>query len=565
MNYYLNFKSKKKRIENNMKRSYYEKIVFLIIVISLFSFETKPYVFDSGSKTVVRNEPKTAASANLAAWIVIAGDRSDHSILRIIRSGCDQAYDALINRGFTASEIFYLDPVNATGGNPLSPYRDADTTLVNIQWAIETWAAGLVDATHGLGIYIFDHGGTDYLCIPGTDLTDTNLNTYLDNLETNTGCNRFIIVYEACLSGSFINPVSKNNRIIVTATDLTHNSFVNGAWDWAAFSETFWSSITQCKTIGEAFEDAEANVHAMGYGGYQFPLIDDNHDEIGHEVDMWGSLPNGGDGSDALNVWIGTGTNCPMIYIAWLPLRAFINIRFIPIWAVINNNSLMESVYARVIPPNWTPSRMVTDQESSIIGIDYLPLVELLDQDQDGNFTGFIDRNDYANGDYKINILAKTQEGAFADIESTYITINDDGKAPPDTTPPTISIINPVADAQLSGVVVVTTKGDDDQALDKIQIFIDGVMVKEETMPLYYPYPEVTHSLNTSQYLLGGHNITAIAIDQIGNQKSTSISVIFISEGEIPGFQMTPLIIGSILGILAIYYINIKKKKSVTH
>ncbi len=549
-----------------MKKSNYEKIVLLIITISLFSFGTNSYIVDLGYKSVVMDQPKTAASANLAAWIVIAGDRSDHDKLSIIRSGCDKAYEALINRGFTASEIFYLDPAYSTVGNPQSTYRDADTTRVNIQWAIETWATGLVDATHGLGIYLFDHGGTGYMCIPGTDLTDLNLNTYLDNLESSTSCERFIIVYEACHAGSFINPVSKDNRIVVTATDITHDSNVNGAWDWAAFSETFWSSITQCKTIGEAFEDAEANVHALGYGGVQFPWIDDNHDEIGHEVDLWGSLPNGGDGSDALNVWIGTGTNCPLIFILWLPLRAYINISYIPVWAVINTNSLMESVYARIIPPNWTPSRIVTDQESSIMGIDYLPLVELLDQDQDGNFTGFIDRKTYsnyltANGDYKINILAKTQEGAFADIESTYVTINDDGKAPLDTIPPTISIINPGADAQLSGVVDVIAEGDDDQALDKIQIFVDGLIVEEETMPPYYPYPEVSHSLNTSQYLFGIHNITAIAIDHIGNQKSTSISVNIIARGEIPGFQITPLIIGSILGILAIYITKIKRKK----
>ncbi|GAH27666.1 unnamed protein product, partial [marine sediment metagenome] len=144
---------------------------------------------------MIMKAPKTAVSANLAAWIIIAGDRSDHSILRIIRSGCNKTYEALINRGFTASEILYLDPTDATGRNPLSPYRDHDTTLINIQWAIETWAAGFVDATHGLGIYMFDHGGTGYMCIPGTDITDSNLNTYLDNLETSTGCNRFVIVY----------------------------------------------------------------------------------------------------------------------------------------------------------------------------------------------------------------------------------------------------------------------------------------------------------------------------------------------------------------------------------
>ena len=152
MNYYLNFKSKIKRIENSVKRSYYEKLMFLVLMISLFSFGTKLYILDSGTKNILMDEPKTAASANLAAWIIIAGDRSDHDKLSIIISGCDQAYEALINRGFTASEICYLDPAYSTVSNPQSPYRDVDTTRINIQWAIETWAAGLVDATHGLGI-----------------------------------------------------------------------------------------------------------------------------------------------------------------------------------------------------------------------------------------------------------------------------------------------------------------------------------------------------------------------------------------------------------------------------
>ena len=250
--------------------------------------------------------PNPAVSANLAAWIIIAGDRSDHDKLSYIRNGCDEVYDALINRGFTASDIYYLDPVYSTIGNPQSTYRDADTTLANIEYAIETWAAGKVDTTHGLGIYLFDHGGTGYMCLPGPELDDTDLNTYLDNLETSTGVNRIIIIYEACHAGSFINPVSKDNRIVVTATDITHSSYVNAGNDWAVFSESFWSSIIQCKTIGEAFENAVVDVAALGYGSSQIPWIDDNHDENGNEVDSSGNLPNGGDGNDALNVWIGT-------------------------------------------------------------------------------------------------------------------------------------------------------------------------------------------------------------------------------------------------------------------
>ncbi|MFX1296853.1 MAG: C13 family peptidase [Promethearchaeota archaeon] len=552
-----------------MKSSHYKKLFFLMLVISLVTFGTNVSINNVESEKMMKNEPKTAVSANLAAWIIVAGDRSDHDKLDIIRSGCDQAYEALINRGFSAADIYYLDPSYATAGNPQSIYRDADTNIANIQWAIETWAPTRgVDASHGLGMYLFDHGGTGYMCIPGTDLFDTNLNTYLDNLESSSGCDRFIIVYEGCHAGSFINPISKDNRIILTATDITHGSYVNPAGDWATFSDGFWSSIIQCKTIGEAFEDAEAFVHTAGDGGIQFPWIDDNHDEIGHEVDAWGNLPNGGDGSDALNYWIGTGTNCPLILIAWLPLKYYINLSIfvIPVWAKVDTNDIMEKVTARLIPPNWTPPEIVKDDEGSIIGQHYLPAIQLYDQDGDGNYTGAFDRKRYSNfltdfGDYKIGIFAKGQSGAMA-AESTSFTQNEDGQAPPDTTPPNITITNPEANAGLKGIVNITAEGDDDQALDKIEILLDGVSLKSETMPPYYPYPEVVHSLDTADYSFGLHNITARAVDKASNIQETSILVTFERGDQIPGFQITTLSIATILGIITIYLIKIRKKRS---
>ncbi len=113
-----------------MKKAYGKYLLILILVSSLLSFHGTTYMIKSNSNTAIESIPKAAAeSANLAAWIVIAGDRSDHDKLDLIRSGCDKAYEALLNRGFTASEIYYLDPVYATVANPQSTYRDDDTTL----------------------------------------------------------------------------------------------------------------------------------------------------------------------------------------------------------------------------------------------------------------------------------------------------------------------------------------------------------------------------------------------------------------------------------------------------
>jgi len=565
-------------MKKKMKKTYSRILLITILLSSVFSVHISTYTAIPNSNIQIKNEPKAAASANLAAWIVIAGDRSDHDKLDLIRSGTDKAYEALINRGFTASEIYYLDPAYATVANPQSGYRDADTTLANIQGAIETWAPTQgVDATHGLGIYLFDHGGTGYMCLPGTDLTDANLNSYLDNLEASHGVTRFIIVYEACHAGSFINPVSKDNRIVVAATDITHNSHVNAAWDWAAFSETFWSSITQCKTIGEAFEDAEANVHALGYGAVQIPWIDDNHDEDGSPVDGVGNLPNGGDGTDALDVWIGTGSNCPNILVFRWPLRFWIE-RIPPfpppVWVIINTDAVVKDVYARVIPPDWIPPTPEPEDPKlpdgiALVGDEGVLRVQLYDPDGDGNYTGNLySRNNPDfwgdDGDYQVNIIARTQENAIAKIVSPVITVNEDGNPPPDTTNPTIAIITPSDDALVSGIVGVIAEGDDDQGLDKMQIFVDDVEVEEELMPSYLPYPEVTYSLNTADYSEGNHTIRATATDNSGNTASASIEVIIGGEDGIPGYYITILIFGSIIGVVMIYFISKKKIKTLS-
>jgi len=543
----------------------YSKIIFVLILVSSFGTFGAIHIEEHDSIDLLDEGPKPAVSANLAAWIIIGGDRSDHDKLSYIRNGCDEVYLALQNRGFSASEIYYLDPYHSTTGNPQSIYRDADSTRPNIQYAIETWAAGKVDATHGLGIYLFDHGGTGYMCLtPGAELYDTNLDTYLNTLETNTGVNRIIIVYEACHAGSYINPVSKDNRIVVTATDITHNSHVNAGHDWAVFSESFWSSIMQCNTIGEAFEDAVADVNALGYASAQFPWIDDDHDEIGHEVDSSGNLPNGGDGNDALNVWIGSGINCWKIFIFLRPIRWWIP-RFpdyVPVWVVINTESPVESVMARIVPPNWEPPSGEPEDPKGVEGKTLVEdtgtiLIPLHDRDGDGNFTG----GSYAgnnpdfwgdDGDYEINFIAKTQEGVLAKIESSVVNINPSGDPPTDTTPPSISITSPSSNAAISGIVGVIAEGSDDQALDKIQIHVDGALVETEIMPPYLPYPEATYNLDTSLYSDGVHNISATAFDETGNTKTTSISVRIGGGGGIPGFDIPILIIGSIIGIISV-------------
>lgn len=509
--------------------------------------------------------PSTSAyPINLAAWIIIAGDRDDHEHINLIKQGCDEVHEALVNRGFHPDDICYLGPIE--GG--FTPYQDYYSLLSNVEWAIEEWAPTKgVSASQGLGLYIFDHGGVNGFCLPGTDLSDTTLNTYLDNLEADTGCNRMVIIYEACHAGSFINPLSKHNRIIVTSTDTNNNAHGDAVGGWAVFSVAFWSNLVMCRTIGEAFVAGRNHVIGYGYGGVQFPWIDDNHDEIGHEAGPMGSLPNGGDGSDALNVWIGTGENCPAISIQFYPVPMFLSYLtpVKPFWVVVDSTALIDGVYARIVPPNWTPAEGVSDDEGTKLVEDLGVLVyELYDYDRDGNYTGFIEVGAYPDfwalqGDYKMTFHARSQDGIYANIKSTNVTLNEDGLPPPDTTLPTIDITSPNPDAELTGSVNITAVGDDNQALDRIQLYIDGELVEEELMPPYFPYPEVTHVLTTDQHSLGFHTISATAIDKANNTQSTSIRVKFYSES-ITTLIISVIIFGLIIGVVIIIIWKIRKR-----
>ena len=511
--------------------------------------------------------PKSAAARlDIGAWIIIAGDReSDHALVEQIKRGSDLAYFILASRDVAVSDIKYLGPDWVTQTIYHSSLQEDVANLANIEWAIKTWAASRVGPGQALGMYLFDHGGTNGMAIPGPNLADTALNGWLDDLEASSGCNRMVIIYEACAAGSFINPISKHNRIVITST-----SSGGSAWPstyWAYFSEKFFSSIVACKTIGECFEDAVAQVIAVGVGGTQFPMIDDNHDETGHQVDAWGNLPNGGDGSDALNYWIGDGSNCPPeTLIQWLPLKAYVHINapMTPIWAVVQNYSKIERVYVRVIPPDWVPPDPPDPDD------DYTPMIPdgilkqyLSDPDGNGNFTGNLYLGRYGNyfgdyGEYKLTFHASSEDGSVADIEESSIILNADGSTPPDITPPNITITNPDSNAGLKGIVNITAEGDDDQALDKIQIYLDGVLLEDEPMPSYYPYPEVVYSLNTADYSFGLHNITARAVDKASNIQETSIMVTF-EEDKIPGFQITYLFTGTLLGVIIIFTLYVKR------
>jgi hypothetical protein len=337
------------------------------------------------------------------------------------------------------------------------------------------------------------------------------------------------------------------------------------------FGEGLYKSILAGNSVGDAFVDAHHEIKSLGYE-VQNPCIEDNHDGVGHIVNAWGQLPSSGDGNDAKNTYLCQG--CPPILIhapqiLYTPLKFWVvhdpALITFPISIGVENSTDIAKVICRVIPEDWTPPEPTDNFNNETMVLwdenEMFFQWELADRDRDGNFSGTVEiMSPSRNSDYILNFIVEDVDGRRSQIVSTEVGVNSDGLAPVDIVDPTVVITNPSENAKLTGIVNITVEGDDDQALDKIQIYVDDTIVKEETMPSYYPYPEVIHSLNTSNYSSGLHTIKAVAIDKANNTQEFAI-IVQIGEGRIPGFQITIIFGATILGVIIIIITYRRKKK----
>ncbi len=550
------------------------KINFRVALLLVLSFQMagiRAVASDSigniGSEIILETEPKSADpyTLHIGAWIIVAGDReSDHNLYYTFETGCNSVYDSLISIGVTSDNIYYLA---GDWDGSLPPNADNVSTQDGLEYAITTWAQDKVSATNGLGIYLFDHGGIGVMGIPGPNLGGFHLDNYLNTLESATGMTRSVIIYEACHSGSFISNLSEEGRIIITSTDIDHNAYVNPDLTHCIFSEHFWAAVTMGYRLGYCFEYATECVNIWGYGNYQKPLIEDNHDYVGHEVNInTGELPNWGDGWDAKDITLGEPLlTLNTVNIMKCSLKKYLPTaqEEMPLWVVAENNTDIEYIRARVFPERWEVPEPGVDEDgisyfnetdfSEILSFDLIP-DPASGENGEKNYSTSIEMLRYpdifggGNGDYKILYEAKALDGLTAKPLTTTVTRNDDGEAPTDLIPPTVIIKNPWSNLEISDEVNITVKGDDDQALAKIQILLDGELLNEMEMPAYYPYPEAVYNLDTTKHVNGIHNITAVAIDESGNMAQTSVFVNF-ENSRILNFDYQPYFIGAGIGV----------------
>ncbi len=428
-------------------------ILFTYIILSNFQYwlinssgNMSYDQFDTNSDISVK--ASAAQYECIDAWIIIGGDKSDHHAWDLVLLTCEWVYDQALACGNTDDEILMLVPLYSV------TYTDreyAATYRPNLDYAFNTWAPSKVGPNGVLAVYLHDHGGTNAMSMaPFTSLAAWELDQYLNGFEAASGCDRIIVIYEACSSGSFLDDLSKSDRIIMTSTEPGYS-----AW-WSPipphismFGEGLLKSILAGNSIGDAFVDAHHEIKALGYE-VQNPCIEDNHDGVGHIVNAWGQLPSSGDGNDAKNIFLCQG--CPPILIQ-APQILFVPSKFwvahnptlisFPIFVGVVNSTAIAKVTCRVISEDWTPP---DPRDNGSMGLwdenEMFYQWELTDPDGDGNFSGRVEiLSPILDSDYIINFIVEDVDGRRGQIISTEVGVNIDGIAPEEGRIPGFQIV----------------------------------------------------------------------------------------------------------------------------
>ncbi len=194
------------------------------------------------------------------------------------------AYRTLLHRGFSKENIYYLspDPAQDVDGDGANNDVDAESTLLNVQYALSDWA-GQAPAPAKLLVYLVDHGGEQgagqgYLRLnPGEVLLAQTVDAWLDALQVTHPGLEVTLAVDACRSGSFLDeclaPTGLDRVTLASAMDSQDAFFSAGGA--ISFSEAFFNSIYTGLSVGQSFTNA-----AGAMDRYQTAWLDDTGDGL---------------------------------------------------------------------------------------------------------------------------------------------------------------------------------------------------------------------------------------------------------------------------------------------
>jgi hypothetical protein len=340
-----------------------------------------------------------------AVAIVVAGHDSSNRDHDSITYAADRAYRVFLNAGLGKANVRYLAPqtnhdADGDGVNDVAGW----STPTNVRDAVQTWARERgVALGVPLYVYLVDHGVVDRFKADGDELIDqvtaTNLNLWLSNLEATTGTDNVNVILDACYSGSFIDvtalgpaTISGRNRVVIASTTSDWQAYGPPGGDGLYFSNAFFSGLENEQSLWASYLGARQAVESQGL--LQQPWLDDNGDKRADSLD--GTLASG----RALRR-VAMGGRAPLI--EWLSASGGV------IRAKVVDDSAWVGVKVEVFAPSYEPPAPDGSGTTRIVDV---PVVTLADPDSDGLYEGtytFADR-----GVYRLVAHAEDAEGNLA-------------------------------------------------------------------------------------------------------------------------------------------------------
>src|SRR5438046_1757133 len=132
-----------------------------------------------------------------------------------------------------------------------------------------------------------------------------------------------------------------------------------------------------------------------------------------------------------------------------------------------------------------------------------------------------------SNGSHSLTAVARDAAGNRATSAPVAVTVSNG--APPDTTPPTVSITSPTSGASVSGTLTMTAAASDNVGVAGVQFLLDGANVGAEVTAAPYSAP-----WDTTTASRGSHTLTAVARDGAGNHTTSApVSVTVVNASPI--------------------------------
>ena len=252
-------------------------------------------VFDDAGNSSDRDLTVQRLGESPGAVLIVAGRNETSSLQTNIYNAANRAYRIFKSAGYSDDDIYYMAAVEQKPDGD-SNRVDAPSTPAALQTAVTEWARSRVGFGQPFTIYLMDHGFADRYCLDGCaaggHVTPTQLNQWLETLESATGVNQVNIIIEACQSGSFLdrfngtvqdiqNSLSRQNRVVITSTGRENNAYASA--QGAYFSDAFFSCLADSGNLKSCFDQGKAAVSVTGVD--QTPWMDDNGDGLYNDAD----------------------------------------------------------------------------------------------------------------------------------------------------------------------------------------------------------------------------------------------------------------------------------------